>query len=130
MADDLFCKIASGEIPAYKVYEDEDYIAFLDINPINLGHTLIVPKEHVDYIFDLDQKTYMGLFEVARKLAIPLKQATEAARIGIAVEGFAIPHAHVHLVPLYKGNQLDPNLQHRVSDEELGAMQKKILEIL
>jgi len=96
----IFTKIIKGEIPSYKIAEDENYYAFLDINPLALGHTLVVPKKEVDYIFDLKDDTLEGLFSFSKKVAKGLKKVIDCKRIGIAVLGLEVPHAHVHLVPI------------------------------
>lgn len=104
----LFTKIAKGEIPSYKVAESEDYYAFLDISPLAYGHTLVIPK-HVedDYIFSLDDKTYTGLWEFARKVAAAQKAAIPCKRIGVAVLGMEVPHTHIHLIPLQSEGDMD-----------------------
>ena len=104
----LFTKIAKGEIPSYKCAESEDFYAFLDISPLAKGHTLVIPK-HVedDYIFHLDAATYEGLWNFARKVAVALKAAVPCQRVGVAVLGMEVPHAHVHLVPLQKESDMD-----------------------
>lgn len=127
MEDSVFTKIVKGELPSYKVYEDDRFIAILDINPINPGHTLVVPKKQVDYLFDLSSDLYHDLFDIVKKLSDPIKSATNAKRIGLAVEGFAVPHVHVHLVPIYKGNELNPELAHQISEEEMKQVQENIL---
>ena len=104
---DIFSKIAAGEIPSYKVAEDERYYAFLDINPMAKGHTLVIPKHEVDYMMDLDEDEYAGLWAFARKVAIALQQAVPCKRIGIAVLGMEVPHCHIHLVPLNKESDMD-----------------------
>ena len=97
----LFTRIAQGEIPSYKVAENEDYYAFLDISPLALGHTLVIPKKvEDDYIFHLDEPTYAGLWAFARQVAQALKAAVPCKRIGVAVLGMEVPHTHIHLVPL------------------------------
>jgi len=96
----IFSKIVKGEIPSYKVAEDERYFAFLDIHPLAEGHTLVIPKEPVDYIFDIEDELYRGLFLFAKKVAIGLEKSVACQRIGIAVIGLEVPHAHIHLVPL------------------------------
>ena len=96
----IFSKIVTGDIPAYKVAEDENYLAFLDINPLVMGHVLVIPKKEVDYIFDLDDETYVGLQLFAKKVALGIKQAIPCKRIGIAVIGLEVPHTHIHLVPM------------------------------
>jgi histidine triad (HIT) family protein len=109
----LFTKIAKGEIPSYKVAEDADYYAFLDISPLAEGHTLVIPK-HVekDYIFDLDDKTYSGLCAFAKKVAAAMKAAVPCKRIGVAVLGMEVPHVHIHLVPLNTEGDLDFKKEH------------------
>jgi histidine triad (HIT) family protein len=96
----VFSKIINGEIPAYKVAEDEYFLAFLDISPLSKGHTLVIPKKEVDYIFDLDDTLYPGLFAFAKKVAKAVKASVKCERIGVAVIGLEVPHAHVHLVPI------------------------------
>lgn len=104
----IFTKIATGEIPSYKVAENEDFYAFLDINPLAEGHTLVIPK-HVedDYIFNLDDATYIGLCAFAKKVARALKAAVPCKRVGVAVLGMEVPHVHIHLVPLQTEQDLD-----------------------
>jgi histidine triad (HIT) family protein len=96
----IFSRIAKGEIPSYKIAEDELYFAFLDINPLAEGHTLVIPKQPTDYIFELSDDLYKGLFLFAKKIAPALEKAVPCKRIGIAVVGLEVPHAHIHLVPL------------------------------
>jgi histidine triad (HIT) family protein len=96
----IFSKIVSGEIPAYKIAEDENYLAFLDIFPVAKGHTLVIPKKEVDYIFDLDDDLYTGLQAFAKKVAIGLKQAIPCQKVGVLVLGLEVPHAHIHLIPM------------------------------
>ena len=104
--DCIFCKMAKGEIPVDKIWEDDKHFSFLDLHPINPGHILVIPKKHMDYLFDLNDKEYNELMTKAKELAIMLKQKLKPKRIGMAVEGFGIPHVHIHLVPLNKGNEL------------------------
>lgn len=96
----IFTRIVNGEIPCHKVAETEDYLAFLDINPLKKGHTLVIPKKEVDYIFDLDDTTYNGLMAFAKKVAPAIGKVIPCKRIGVAVIGLEVPHTHVHLVPL------------------------------
>jgi Diadenosine tetraphosphate (Ap4A) hydrolase and other HIT family hydrolases len=104
----IFTKIAKGEIPSFKVAETEDFYAFLDINPLAKGHTLVIPKNvEDDYIFNLDEKTYEGLWAFARKVAVALKAAVPCKRVGVAVLGMEVPHTHIHLVPLQSEGDLD-----------------------
>ncbi|MBM3435665.1 MAG: HIT family protein [Bacteroidetes bacterium] len=104
----IFTKIINGDIPSYKLAESEKYYAFLDINPLAKGHTLVVPKKEVDYLFDLDDDTYSGFFLFIKKIAEAIKQSTGCKRVGVMVYGLDVPHAHVHLVPLKGvGNELN-----------------------
>ena len=104
----IFTKIANGEIPSYKVAENEDFYAFLDIAPMAKGHTLVIPKKvEDDYIFNLDSETYMGLCAFARKVAVALKAAVPCKRVGVAVLGMEVPHTHIHLVPLQSEADMD-----------------------
>ena len=96
----IFTKIINGEIPCYKVAENDDFIAFLDVNPNAKGHTLVVPKKEVNKLFDLDEATYNGLMKFSRKVAIALEKTIKCERIGMAVIGLEVPHVHVHLIPL------------------------------
>lgn len=102
----LFTKIISGEIPAYKVAEDDNYLAFLDIFPTAKGHTLVIPKKEVDYLFDLDDETYVGLQQFAKKVAKGLKKAIPCQKVGVMVLGLEVPHAHIHLVPMQTEHDL------------------------
>ncbi len=96
----LFTRIVNGEIPAWKVAEDENYFAFLDIFPVAKGHTLVIPKKEVDYLFDLDDETYTGLQLFAKKVALGLQKAIPCKKVGVMVLGLEVPHAHIHLVPM------------------------------
>lgn len=96
----VFSKIVSGEIPCYKIAETEDYLAFLDAFPLVEGHVLVIPKKEVDYLFDLDDSLYQGLMLFSKKVATGLKKAIQCQKIGIAVVGLEVPHAHIHLVPI------------------------------
>ena len=124
----IFTKIANGEIPSWKVAENEDYYAFLDIAPMAKGHTLVIPK-HVedDYIFNLDEKTYMGLCAFAREVAHAVKAAVPCQRVGVAVLGMEVPHTHIHLVPLATEADMDfrkPKLE--LSSEEFAQIASSI----
>jgi len=96
----IFSRIVSGEIPAWKVAEDENFFAFLDIFPVAKGHTLVIPKKEVDYLFDLDDETYLGLQLFAKKVAIGIQKAIPCRKVGVMVLGLEVPHAHIHLVPM------------------------------
>ena len=105
----IFSKIISGEIPAYVVAENEHYIAFLDVFPLKKGHTLIVPKKEVDYMFDLDDTTLSGLLIFSKKVAHAIKKAIPCNRVGVSVLGLEVPHAHVHLIPINSTNDMSFN---------------------
>ncbi len=96
----IFSRIVAGEIPCYKVAEDDRFFAFLDISPVAKGHTLVIPKQEVDYIFDLDDETYAGLMAFARRVARALESAIDCKRVGVAVMGLEVPHTHIHLIPI------------------------------
>lgn len=106
MQESVFTKIIKGEIPGHKVYEDGLVYAFLDIHPINPGHTLLVPKKQVDHLWDLDEAEYHHIWDVAKQLAGHIQEALEPKRVGVIVEGFGVPHAHIHLIPLIHGNDI------------------------
>ena len=109
----IFTRIAKGEIPSYKVAENDEYYAFLDINPLAVGHTLVIPKNvEDDYIFHLDGKTYEGLWAFARKVAVAIKAAIPCQRVGVAVLGMEVPHTHIHLVPLQTEADLNFRKEH------------------
>lgn len=103
----IFSKIASGEIPSYKVAEDAHYYAFLDINPLCEGHTLVIPKVEIDYIFDLDENTLSGLTLFAQKVAKAIKKSVDCKRVAMVVLGLEVPHAHIHLIPLNSEEDVD-----------------------
>ncbi len=103
----IFSKIVAGEIPSYKVAEDDRYYAFLDINPLQWGHTLVIPKQETDYIFDLDDETLAGLQVFAKKVAKAIRAAIPCRKVGQAVLGLEVPHAHIHLVPLQSEGDMD-----------------------
>ena len=126
----IFTKIAKGEIPSYKVAENEDYYAFLDISPMAKGHTLVIPK-HVedDYIFNLDSETYMGLCAFAREVAQAIKAAVPCKRVGVAVLGMEVPHTHIHLVPLQTEADMDFRKQKlELSQDEFAALASAIYQ--
>lgn len=130
----IFTKIAAGEIPSYKVAENEDYYAFLDIAPMALGHTLVIPKYvEDDYIFNLEDDVYAGLCAFAKKVAIAVKAAVPCKRVGVAVLGMEVPHTHIHLVPLNKESDMDfrkekltidASLMQRTADSILAEYEK------
>ena len=123
----IFSRIIQGEIPCYKVAEDDQHLAFLDINPVAEGHVLVVPKVETDYIFDITEPAYQELWSFARKVAIGLKKAVPCVKVGVTVIGLEVPHAHIHLVPMQSMNDMNfsrPKLN--PSREELERMQKLI----
>ena len=123
----IFSKIVAGEIPAYKVAESVDFLAFLDISPLAEGHVLVIPKKEVDYLFDLDDETYAGLQLFAKIVATGLKKAIPCTRIGVAVVGLEVPHAHIHLIPMNHVSDLDfsrPKLT--FTPEQFQAIAEKI----
>lgn len=123
----IFTKIINGEIPAYKVAEDENYLAFLDINPLVKGHTLVIPKKETDYIFDIEEKEYSGLWSFAKKVSAAVKTAVPCQRIGIAVIGLEVPHAHIHLIPMNKVSDMNfANPKLSLDKEELKEIAEKI----
>lgn len=124
----IFSKIIAGEIPCYKVAEDERYFAFLDINPVMPGHTLIVPKHEVDYIFDLDEDEYAGLTVFAHRVARCIKQVVECRKVGVAVLGLEVPHAHIHLIPISKEGDMDFSHKKTLPADEMAAIAKKIAD--
>ncbi len=127
----IFSKIVAGEIPAYKVAESNDFLAFLDINPLAEGHVLVIPKKEVDYLFDLDDETYTGLQIFAKIVATALKKAIPCLRIGVAVIGLEVPHAHIHLIPLNDMDDINFSLPKlKLSPEKLEATVNKITEAL
>lgn len=122
----IFEKIIAREIPAHIVWEDDYHIAFLDIKPIQAGHVLLVPKKPVENILDMNEEEYGALWLQAKKLALPLQQATGAARIGFVVEGFGVDHVHIHLVPINNPHELDSRNAKDASPEELEEIAEKI----
>lgn len=125
----IFSRIVAGEIPCYKVAEDERFFAFLDISPVAKGHTLVIPKQEVDYIFDLDDETYNGLMAFARKVARALEGAVECKRVGVAVMGLEVPHAHIHLIPITTEGDMN-FFREKLSlpAEEMAAIASRIAE--
>lgn len=118
----IFTKIVNGEIPSYKVAETDKYYAFLDISPLQKGHTLVIPKREEDYLFDLGDEELAGLMVFAKKVAKAIQKAVPCQRVGVAVLGLDVPHAHVHLVPLNGGNDLNfSNPKKQFTAEEMNA---------
>ncbi|MFT5253116.1 MAG: histidine triad (HIT) family protein [Flavobacteriales bacterium] len=122
----IFTKIVNGEIPCYKIAEDENYLAFLDVNPNTKGHTLCIPKFEIDKIFDMDEAHYLGLMHFSRKIAIALEQAVPCKRVGMSVIGLEVPHAHVHLIPLNEMDQIRFQNKVALTKEEFEALAQSI----
>lgn len=122
----IFSKIINGEIPSYKIAEDENYYAFLDIRPLNAGHTLVVPKVEIDYIFDLEDVTLSGLILFAKKVAKGIECVVSCERIGVAVIGLEVPHCHIHLSPINSVHDLDFKNSKSISKEEMQNLAEKI----
>lgn len=126
----IFTKIIEGEIPCYKVAESDNFIAFLDINPNAKGHTLCVPKEEVDKIFDMGELPYLELMQFSRKVALALKKTVPCKRIGMAVVGLEVPHVHVHLIPLNEMDDMRFTKKIKMTDEEFKFLAEAISEKL
>jgi len=127
----IFSKIVNGEIPCYKIAEDENYLAFLDINPLAKGHTLVIPKKEVDYIFDVEDQLLAGMMVFAKKVAKAVEKAIPCKRIGIAVLGLEVPHAHIHLIPINKLGDINfANPKLKFSQEDLEATASAIISKL
>lgn len=122
----IFTKIINGEIPAYKITEDENFLAFLDVNPNAKGHTLCVPKQEIDKIFDMDEELYLGLMKFSRKVAIALEKTVPCKRVGVAVIGLEVPHTHVHLIPLNEMDEMRFVNKVKLEKEEFEALAKAI----
>ena len=122
----IFTKIVKGEIPSYKIAEDDNYLAFLDVNPNAKGHTLCIPKQEIDKIFDMDDELYLGLMKFSKKIAIALEKTVSCKRVGMAVVGLEVPHAHVHLIPLNEMDEMRFHNKVSLSKEEFEALAKSI----
>lgn len=127
----IFSKIVSGDIPCYKIAENDQFLAFLDIFPLKKGHTLVIPKKEIDYLFDLDPKTYSELMDFSKKVAIALKKVIPCNRIGMSVIGLEVPHAHVHLIPINSVNDMNfLNEKLKFSKEEFESIASEIRSYL
>lgn len=122
----IFTKIVNGEIPAYKIAEDDNYLAFLDINPNAKGHTLCIPKKEIDKIFDIEDELYLGLMKFSKKIAIALEKTVPCKRVGMAVVGLEVPHAHVHLIPLNEMDEMRFQNKVSLSKEQFEILAKSI----
>lgn len=126
----IFTKIINGEIPAYKITEDENYLAFLDVNPNAKGHTLCIPKQEINKIFDMEEEHYLGLMKFSRKVAKALEKTVPCKRVGVAVVGLEVPHVHVHLIPLNEMDEMRFINKVKLEKEEFEALAKQISENL
>ena len=122
----IFSKIISGEIPSYKIYEDESFLAFLDINPNAVGHTLCIPKKEIDQIFDMDDKTLSELIIFSKKIANAIKKAVVCERVGMSVIGLEVPHVHVHLIPINNMNDMSFDSKINMTDSQFTETMNKI----
>ena len=123
----IFSKIFAGEIPCYKIAENDNYLAFLDVFPLKKGHVLVIPKKEVDYIFDLDNTTYEGLMVFAKHVSVAIKQAMPCSRVGLCVIGLEVPHAHIHLIPINTTSDMNfSNEKLQLSKEEFEEVAKEI----
>jgi histidine triad (HIT) family protein len=122
----LFTKIVNGEIPAYKVAEDDNFLAFLDVNPNAKGHTLCIPKQEINKIFDMEEEHYLGLMKFSRKVAKALEKTVPCKRVGVAVIGLEVPHVHVHLIPLNEMDEMRFQNKVKLEKEEFEDLAKAI----
>jgi len=126
----IFTKIVNGEIPAYKIAEDDRYLAFLDVNPNAKGHTLCIPKQEINKIFDMEEDHYLGLMQFARKVAKAIEKTVPCKRIGVAVVGLEVPHVHVHLIPLHDMDDMRFQRKVALTKEEFESLAQQIQENL
>lgn len=124
----IFTRIISGEIPAYKIYEDDKIIAILDVRPLFDCHTLVIPKKQIDHIWDLDTDEYQNLWDTVKKIGNHIHKTIGSPRVGVVVEGFGVPHVHVHLVPIYQGDDLKKRQDYdsEINHESLAAVAAKL----
>lgn len=123
----IFCDFVNGEKQSFKIWENDQFLAFLDINPINPGHVLLIPKKHNQDVFEMSPDEYTDILIAAKYLSFRIKAVFNAPKIGLAIEGFGIDHAHIHIVPVHKGNDLNPERAKPMAEEELKKIQQKII---
>lgn len=131
MADSIFTKIIKGEVPAHKIYEDEDTLAFMDIEPLTDGHVLVIPKKQVEELWDLDKELYAKVMDTTQKVALRIRQVLKPPKVGMNLEGFGVAHVHVHVFPLYKGMEAtmedySAKTERQADDKSLTEMAKKL----
>ena len=126
----IFSRIIAGEIPCYKIAENDQYFAFLDVFPCAVGHVLVIPKQEIDYLFDLNDELYAGLMAFAKQIEPAIRKAIPCKRVGVAVIGLEVPHAHVHLIPMNSMNDMNFNHKLKLSQEELAKTAAKIRSFL
>lgn len=122
----IFTKIVNGEIPCYKIAEDDNFLAFLDVNPNSKGHTLCIPKQEINKIFDMEEELYLGLMQFSRKVAKAVEKTVPCKRIGVAVVGLEVPHVHVHLIPLHDMDDMRFQRKTSLTKEEFETLAKDI----
>lgn len=123
MEDSIFTKIIKGEIPSYKLYEDDETFVFLDIHPVATGHTLVIPKKQVEFLWDLDEATYQAVMSTAKKVALHIRDALGVPYVGVQVVGTEVPHAHVHLIPFYESSEFYAH-RHMSTEPDHGELAK------
>ncbi|RYU95293.1 HIT family protein [Emticicia agri] len=126
----IFSKIVAGDIPSHKIAETDDFLAFLDVFPCAVGHTLVIPKKEIDYLFDLDDELYTGLMQFAKQIEPAISKAVPCKRVGVAVIGLEVPHAHVHLIPMNSMSDMNFNNKLKLSQEQLAETAARIKSFL
>lgn len=130
IANCIFCRIIEGKESAEKIWEDGNFLAFMDTRPVNPGHVLVIPKKHVEYIFDLEEPLYSGIFRTSKMLAKPIRKAVRSKKVSIGTEGFGVAHVHIHLIPINKIGELDPKRAKPATHEELSRIAERIRKFI